>query len=157
MSHRSDVGNDSYVPYPSDKQLVGIAFSTVTTSLGGFDLIISNPINSTDQSLMSSKTSNFDLDQQDGVMTLDVARACVFITDIIDDLSKSTEVAPVFGGYFGVTVCSPLLRSRCVLTLCARHTSCPRPSPKLPFARPLPLTQKRWRHSQVTEIHTVRW
>ncbi len=142
MSHRSDVGNDSYVPYPSDKQLVGIAFSTVTTSLGGFDLIISNPINSTDQSLLrSSKTSNFDLDQQDGVMTLDVARAPVFIADIIiDDLSKSTEVAPVFGGYSGVTVCSPLLRSRCVLTLCARHASCPRPSPKLPFAPSLPLT-----------------
>jgi hypothetical protein len=98
MSHRPDVGNDSYVPHPSDKQLVGIAFSTVTTSLGGFDLIIFNPINSTDQSLLrSSETSNFDLDQQDGVMTLDVARAPVFIADIIHDLSKSTEVAPVLG------------------------------------------------------------
>ena len=100
MSHRFDVGNDSYVPYPSDKQLVGIAFSIVTTALGKFVLIISNPINSTDQSqslLRSSKTSNFDLDQRDGVMISDGARASIFIADIIDNLSKSTEVSPVVG------------------------------------------------------------
>jgi len=100
--------------YPSDKQLVGIAFSIVTTALGGFVLIISSPINSTDQSqslLRSSKTSNFDLDQQDGVMISDVARASIFIADIIDNLSKSTEVSPVVGGYSGVTVCSTFTSS----------------------------------------------
>jgi malate/lactate dehydrogenase len=137
--------------------IVGIAFSTVTTALGGFDLIISNPINSTDQSLlMSSKTSNFDLDQQDGVMTLDGARAPVFIADIIDDLSKSTEVAPVLGGYSGVTVCSPLLRTVRVDLMRTSHIV-PPPFPKAPIRSPTSLDTERWRHSQVTEIHTVRW
>ncbi len=57
-------------------------------------------------------------------MTLDAVRASIFVADIIDELSKSTEVVPVVEGYSGVIVCSPLLRR--VLTL-PSHTSCPLP------------------------------
>ena len=61
-------------------------------------------------------------------MTLDAVRASIFVADIIDELSRSTEVVPVVEGYSlgysGVIVCSSLFRR--VLTL-PSHTSCPLP------------------------------
>ena len=69
-------------------------------------------------------------------MALDAVHASIFVADIIDELSKSTEVVPVVEGYSGVIVCSPHLHR--VLTL-PSHTSCPIPQNFHP--PPLCLTQ----------------